>query len=151
MSADPTANLQLFSPPGSGRSSPVPRAARSAAEDCTSTLLVVLERRERRTRTRTKRVTHADRPLQLSIKKTKAFDDMLPASSAHSPSGTLPSRNGPTIFPSSQGCSRSGKPSLRLRVYAWLTCASCRLSKRTQPKHQSSHKATRSHCAWPSA
>jgi hypothetical protein len=34
MSADPTANLQLFSPPGSGRSSPVPRATRNAAEDC---------------------------------------------------------------------------------------------------------------------
>ncbi|KAF3047197.1 hypothetical protein E8E11_000649 [Didymella keratinophila] len=33
MAADPTANLQLFSPPGSGRSSPAPRATRSAAED----------------------------------------------------------------------------------------------------------------------
>ncbi|KAF2023878.1 hypothetical protein EK21DRAFT_118329 [Setomelanomma holmii] len=33
MSADPTANLQLFSPPGSGRSSPVPRATRIAAEN----------------------------------------------------------------------------------------------------------------------
>ncbi|KAF3047714.1 hypothetical protein E8E12_011488 [Didymella heteroderae] len=33
MAADPTANLQLFSPPGSGRSSPAPRATRNAAED----------------------------------------------------------------------------------------------------------------------
>ncbi|KAJ4365861.1 hypothetical protein N0V83_008483 [Neocucurbitaria cava] len=33
MSADPTANLQLFSPPGSGRSSPAPRASRNAAEE----------------------------------------------------------------------------------------------------------------------
>ncbi|KAF2630148.1 hypothetical protein BU25DRAFT_335744 [Macroventuria anomochaeta] len=33
MAADPTANLQLFSPPGSGRSSPAPRASRNAAED----------------------------------------------------------------------------------------------------------------------
>ncbi|KAH7401420.1 cellular morphogenesis regulator dopa [Pyrenochaeta sp. MPI-SDFR-AT-0127] len=32
MSADPSANLQLFSPPGSGRSSPVPRASRNAAD-----------------------------------------------------------------------------------------------------------------------
>ncbi|KAF2851084.1 hypothetical protein T440DRAFT_517560 [Plenodomus tracheiphilus IPT5] len=33
MSADPTANLQVFSPPGSGRSSPVPRSSRHAAEE----------------------------------------------------------------------------------------------------------------------
>ncbi|KAF1929119.1 uncharacterized protein M421DRAFT_146930 [Didymella exigua CBS 183.55] len=33
MAADSTANLQLFSPPGSGRSSPAPRATRNAAED----------------------------------------------------------------------------------------------------------------------
>ncbi|CAN9345802.1 unnamed protein product [Alternaria alternata] len=33
MSADPTANLQVFSPPGSGRSSPAPRSARHAAEE----------------------------------------------------------------------------------------------------------------------
>ncbi|KAF9701876.1 hypothetical protein EKO04_000814 [Ascochyta lentis] len=33
MAADPTANLQLFSPPGSGRSSPAPRATRNATED----------------------------------------------------------------------------------------------------------------------
>ncbi|KAL1654473.1 hypothetical protein SLS61_003076 [Didymella pomorum] len=33
MAADPTANLQLFSPPDSGRSSPAPRATRNAAED----------------------------------------------------------------------------------------------------------------------
>jgi hypothetical protein len=33
MAADPTANLQLFSPPGSGRSSPAPRASRNAVED----------------------------------------------------------------------------------------------------------------------
>jgi hypothetical protein len=33
MSADPTANLQLFSPPASGRSSPAPRASRNAAEE----------------------------------------------------------------------------------------------------------------------
>ncbi|KAL5121071.1 hypothetical protein ACEQ8H_000922 [Pleosporales sp. CAS-2024a] len=33
MSADPPANLQLFSPPPSGRSSPAPRASRNAAED----------------------------------------------------------------------------------------------------------------------
>ena len=33
MSADATANLQLFSPPASGRSSPAPRATRNAAED----------------------------------------------------------------------------------------------------------------------
>ncbi|CAO2656399.1 Nn.00g052020.m01.CDS01 [Neocucurbitaria sp. VM-36] len=33
MSADHTANLQVFSPPGSGRSSPVPRASRHAAEE----------------------------------------------------------------------------------------------------------------------
>lgn len=33
MSADPTANLQLFSPPGSGRSSPAPRASRNATEE----------------------------------------------------------------------------------------------------------------------
>jgi hypothetical protein len=33
MAADSAANLQLFSPPGSGRSSPAPRAARNAAED----------------------------------------------------------------------------------------------------------------------
>jgi hypothetical protein len=39
MSADPTANLQLFSPPTSGRSSPAPRASRNAAEDCTSRAL----------------------------------------------------------------------------------------------------------------
>lgn len=33
MSVDPTANLQVFSPPGSGRSSPVPRSSRHAAEE----------------------------------------------------------------------------------------------------------------------
>ncbi|CBX98145.1 similar to cellular morphogenesis regulator DopA [Plenodomus lingam JN3] len=33
MSADPTANLQVFSPPGSGRSSPAPRSTRQAAEE----------------------------------------------------------------------------------------------------------------------
>ncbi|KAF1920432.1 Dopey, N-terminal-domain-containing protein [Ampelomyces quisqualis] len=33
MSADPTANLPLFSPPTSGRSSPAPRASRNAAQD----------------------------------------------------------------------------------------------------------------------
>jgi len=33
MSADPTANLQVFSPPGSGRSSPAPRSSRNAAEE----------------------------------------------------------------------------------------------------------------------
>ncbi|KAH6637763.1 Dopey, N-terminal-domain-containing protein [Boeremia exigua] len=33
MAADSAANLQLFSPPGSGRSSPAPRATRNAAED----------------------------------------------------------------------------------------------------------------------
>ncbi|KAH7095548.1 Dopey, N-terminal-domain-containing protein [Paraphoma chrysanthemicola] len=33
MSADPSANLQVFSPPGSGRSSPIPRATRNAAEN----------------------------------------------------------------------------------------------------------------------
>lgn len=33
MSADPTANLQVFSPPGSGRSSPVPRSARNAVQE----------------------------------------------------------------------------------------------------------------------
>ena len=35
MSADPTANLQVFSPPGSGRSSPVPQSTRHATEERT--------------------------------------------------------------------------------------------------------------------
>jgi hypothetical protein len=34
MSADAPANLQVFSPTGSGRSSPVPRSTRNATEDC---------------------------------------------------------------------------------------------------------------------
>jgi hypothetical protein len=61
MSADPTANLQLFSPPGSGRSSPVPRASRNAAED-----------REHPCKTMSKR-THAKRRLLALYKKDKNF------------------------------------------------------------------------------
>jgi hypothetical protein len=33
MSADPTANLQVLSPPSSGRSSPVPRSTRHAVQE----------------------------------------------------------------------------------------------------------------------
>lgn len=36
MSADLSANLQVYTPPGSGRSSPAPRAYRNATEECTS-------------------------------------------------------------------------------------------------------------------
>ena len=46
MSADPAANLQIFSPPGSGRSSPVPRTARKTAEERMLRLVSVFQKQE---------------------------------------------------------------------------------------------------------
>ncbi|KAH8643609.1 Dopey,N-terminal-domain-containing protein [Alternaria alternata] len=91
MSADPTANLQVFSPPGSGRSSPAPRSARHAAEERMSSFWVW-------------DFVQLTVTKQLCTRKTRTSDDMRPVSNALSPSGTLHSRNGPTTYHSWDGC-----------------------------------------------
>ena len=91
MSADPAANLHVFSPPGSGRSSPVPRSSRNALEERMSGTPFYPE---------TPRLTQH---LQFYTKKTKASDDMPLVSNAPSPCGILRSRNWLTTFRSLEG------------------------------------------------
>lgn len=134
MSADPAANLQVFSPPGSGRSSPAPRSLRIAAEErMTSSTLQ----------------THHHRLIELGY---SSLQERQRLSTLCSWSGTRPGSLGYStagmgglyLVPGEtvEGQSLNLMPLCSLA----LIDVSARPYNPIHPKYQSSHIAPQSHC-----